>query len=108
MTASAYGWRVKVLRLVLERIATAAASKEVRVRRNRPPATKLEHAAFATHLFECWRLITGAEPGKNLTREKNPSLVYVATAWEDVFGQDENRDDDPQFIGALRSLSDEG
>ena len=93
---------------VLERVATAAASKEVRVRRNRPPATKLEDTAFATHLFDCWRLITGAEPGKNLTPKKNPSLVYVATAWKDVFGQNENRDDDPQFIGALRSLSDEG
>jgi hypothetical protein len=89
-------------REVLERIATAAASKEVRVRRNRPPATKLEHAAFAPHLFDCWRLITGAEPGKNLTPEKNPSLVYVNRAWVDVFPQNETRDDDPQFIGALR------
>jgi hypothetical protein len=98
-------------REVLERVATAAASKEVRVRRNRPPATKLEHAAFATPLFECWRLITGAEPGKNLTHKKNPSLVYVNTAWADVFGQNKNRDDDPQFIGALRlflGLSAEG
>ena len=69
---------------------------------NRPPATKLEHAAFAPHLFDCWRLITGAEPGKNLTPKKNPSLVYVNRAWVDVFRQNENRDDDPQFIGALR------
>ena len=101
-------WKVREGLEVIARLASAAASKEVRVRRDRPPATKLENAAFATHLFECWRLITGAEPGKNLTRKKNPSLVYVATAWKDVFGQDENRDDDPQFIGALRSLSDEG
>jgi hypothetical protein len=101
-------WKVREGLEVIARLASAAASKEVRVRRDRPSATKLENAAFATHLFECWRLITGAEPGKNLTRKKNPSLVYVATAWEDVFGQDENRDDNPQFIGALRSLSDEG
>jgi hypothetical protein len=93
---------------ILERIATAAASKEVRVRRNRPRATKLEDTAFATPLFECWRSITGAEPGKNLTPEKNPSLVYVTAAWVDVFGQNENRDDYPQFIGALRSLSAKG
>jgi hypothetical protein len=101
-------WKVREGLEVIARLASAAASKEVRVRRDRPPATKLEHAAFAIHLFKCWRLITGAEPGKNLTREKNPSLVYVATAWGDVFGQDENRDDNPQFIGALRSLSAEG
>jgi hypothetical protein len=101
-------WKVREGLEVIARLASAAASKEVRVRRDRPPATKLEDTAFATHLFECWRLITGAEPGKNLTRKKNPSLVYVATAWKDVFGQDENRDDDPQFIGALRSLSAEG
>ena len=101
-------WKVREGLEVIARLASAAASKEVRVRRDRPSATKLENAAFATHLFECWRLITGAKPGKNLTRKKNPCLVYVATAWKDVFGQDENRDDDPQFIGALRSLSDEG
>jgi hypothetical protein len=101
-------WKVREGLEVIARLASAAASKEVRVRRDRPSATKLENAAFATHLFECWRLITGAKPGKNLTRKKNPCLVYVATAWKDVFSQDENRDDDPQFIGALRSLSDEG
>jgi hypothetical protein len=95
-------------REVLERVARAAASKEARVRRDRPPATKPEDAAFATPLFECWRLITGAKPGKSLTPEKNPSLAYVTRAWVDVFGQNENRDDDPQFIGALRSLSTEG
>jgi hypothetical protein len=104
-------WKVREGLEVIARLASAAASKEVRVRRNRPPATKLEHAAFATPLFECWRLITGAEPGKNLTHKKNPSLVYVNTAWADVFGQNKNRDDDPQFIGALRiflGLSAEG
>jgi hypothetical protein len=101
-------WKVREGLEVIARLASAAASKEVRVRRDRPPATKLEELAFATPLFECWRSITGTRPGKNLTREKNPSLVYVATAWKDVFSQDENRDDDPQFIGALRSLSDEG
>ena len=101
-------WKVREGLEVIARLASAAASKEVRVRRDRPPATKLEELAFATPLFECWRSITGTRPGKNLTREKNPFLVYVATAWKDVFGQDENRDDDPQFIGALRSLSDEG
>jgi hypothetical protein len=101
-------WKVREGLEVIARLASAAASKEVRVRRDRPPATKLEELAFATPLFECWRSITGTRPGKNLTRKKNPSLVYVATAWKDVFGQDENHDDDPQFIGALRSLSDEG
>jgi hypothetical protein len=101
-------WKVREGLEVLARLTSAAASKEVRVRRNRPPATKLENTAFATPLFEGWRLITGAEPGKNPTPEKNPFLVYVRTAWVDVFGQNENRDDDPQFIGALRSLSAEG
>ena len=89
-------------REVLKRVETAAVSKEVRVLRARPSATKPKDVAFATHLFKCWRLITGAEPGKNLTREKNPSLVYVNRAWVDVFRQNETRDDDPQFIGALR------
>ena len=95
-------------REVLKRVETAAVSKEVRVLRARPSATKPKDVAFATHLFKCWRLITGAEPGKNLTREKNPSLVYVTAAWVDVFGQNKNPDDAPQFIGALRSLSAEG
>ena len=93
---------------IIDRIARVAPIKEVRARNARPRETKPEELAFATPLFECWRSITGTRPGKNLTRKKNPSLVYVATAWKDVFGQDENRDDDPQFIGALRSLSDEG
>ena len=93
---------------IIDRIARVAPIKEVRARNARPRETKPEELAFATPLFECWRSITGTRPGKNLTREKNPSLVYVATAWKDVFSQDENRDDDPQFIGALRSLSDEG
>jgi hypothetical protein len=89
-------------REVLKCVETAAVSKEVRVLRARPSATKPKDVAFATHLFKCWRLITGAEPGKNLTPEKNPSLVYVNRAWVDVFRQNETRDDDPQFIGALR------
>jgi hypothetical protein len=94
-------------REVLERVAAAAASKEVRVGRARPKETKPEEKAFATPLFECWRSITGTRPGKNPNPEKNPSLVYVTTAWVDVFGHDEHRDD-PQFIGALRSLSSQG
>jgi hypothetical protein len=95
-------------REVLERVATAAPRKEARVRKARPRETKLEEAAFAPPLFECWRSITGKQPGKNPTLEKNPSLAYVTKAWVDVFGQNETRDDDPHFIGALRSLRAQG
>jgi hypothetical protein len=48
-----------------------------------------------------YRNQAGEEP------EKNPFLRYLITAWVDVFDQNDNRDD-PQFIGALRSLSAEG
>ena len=102
-------WPAKCLwraREILERLATAATSKEARVRRARPPATKPEHLAFATPLAECWRSITGTKAGKNPVLEKNPFLDYVTKAWVDVFGHDESRDD-PQFIGALRSLSEQ-
>jgi hypothetical protein len=95
-------------RQILERVATAAARKEVRVRMARPKETKPEHLAFATPLFECWRSITGTRPGKNPNPEKNPFLAYAKQAWADVFGQNENRDDDPDFIGALRVLIGEG
>ena len=95
-------------REVLERVAAAAPRKEARARKARPRETKPEELAFATPLFECWRSITGTRPGKNLTPEKNPFLRYLITAWVDVFSQNDNRDDDPQFIGALRTLSAEG
>ena len=72
-------WMAREALEVLERVATAAASKEVRVRRNRPPATKLENTAFATPLFDCWRLITGRageEPDqkKSLPRLRHRSM----------------------------------
>jgi hypothetical protein len=91
-------------REILERVAAAAPIKDARARKARPRETKPEELAFATPLFECWRSITGVRPGKNPTPEKNPFLRYLRTAWVDVCGQNEDRDDDPDFIGALRVL----
>jgi hypothetical protein len=95
-------------REIIDRIARVAPIKEVRARDARPRETKPEELAFAIPLFECWRSITGVRPGKNPTPEKNPFLRYLIAAWVDVFGQNETRDDDPQFIGALRALTAQG
>jgi hypothetical protein len=89
---------------ILDRLSLSANRKEAQVREVRPASTKPEHAAFAKVLAECWIVLTGKAPGINSVSEKNPFLKFVSSAWIDVFGQNEERDDDPSFIGALRSL----
>src|SRR5262249_13095701 len=91
-------------REIIERLAQAAARKEARVRQGRQNPGKPEHRIFAKSLTEIWIFLTGKMPGTNPAYDKNPFLRFVAAAWIDVFGHDENSED-PTFVGALAALS---
>jgi hypothetical protein len=94
-------WRA---REILDRLSLSANQKEAQVREARPASTKPEQSAFAKVLADCWIVLTGRAPGTNPNHDKNPFLEFLSSAWIDVFGHDETSDD-PEFIGALRSLN---
>ncbi|MGO9773637.1 MAG: hypothetical protein ACLPSW_29660 [Roseiarcus sp.] len=91
-------------REIAGRLAGAALKKEVRVRKDRQNPGKPEHLIFAKTLAEIWVFLTGKKPSPNQSPEKNPFLRFVMAAWIDVFGHSDVADD-PQFAGAISSLS---
>jgi hypothetical protein len=91
-------------REIIKRFAQAAARKEARVRQGRQNPGNPEHRIFAKTLAEMWIFLTGKRPGSNPAHDRNPFLRFVAAAWIDVFGHDENSED-PTFVGALAALS---
>jgi hypothetical protein len=91
-------------REAIKRLQRGANQRENQVRNARPASTKPEHSVFARVLGECWIFLTNGAPGQSGEPTKNPFLVFLQSAWIDVFGFDE-KSDPPDFIGAVRSMS---
>jgi hypothetical protein len=91
-------------REIARSLAGTALKKEARVRKGRQNPGKPEHRIFVATLAEMWVFLTGKKPSPNQSPEKNPFLRFVMAAWIDVFGHG-GVDEDPQFAGAIYSLS---